>query len=179
MATAPRPHEPALSLADHSCLSLIGEGPTHGWTLVKLLAPDGELGHIWSLSRPLTYRAIDRLVDRDLVTRADARRRAMLTATPLGRRRRRAWLDRPVTHLRDLRTEFLLKLALRDRAGLPRAPLVERQLVALSPTIDALIADDPSGPVEQWRRESALAAHRFLDCLAADTTPTDARRHGA
>jgi len=171
----PQPSVDALSLADEVCLAIIGEAPIHGWAIVKLLAPDGGLGRIWSLSRPLTYRSIDRLVDAGLVERTDVGRRAILRVTPAGRRRRRRWLDRPVDHLRELRTVFLLKLALRDRAGLPRGPLVATQRAHLANAIDALTAapmasgpPDAVDPVELWRRESAFAADRFLGGLAGD-----------
>jgi PadR family transcriptional regulator AphA len=154
---------PELSLADQACLAVIGESPTHGWAIVKLLAPDGELGRIWSLSRPLTYRSIERLVDLGLVDRREAGRRAELGITAAGRRRRRAWLDAPVTHLRDLRTEFLLKLALRERAGIEADDLFERQLAILDPAIVALTRHEPRDAVGRWRREAALAARRFLE----------------
>jgi PadR family transcriptional regulator AphA len=172
-----------LSLADEVCLAIIGEAPIHGWAIVKLLAPDGPLGRIWSLSRPLTYRSIDRLVDAGFVERTDAGRRAILRATTAGRRRRRRWLDRPVDHLRELRTVFLLKLALRDRAGLPRGPLVATQRSRLADAIDALTATPPASeppatvdPVELWRRESALAADRFLRGLVGDRHEAEPER---
>ncbi len=155
------------TLADHVCLAIIGEGPTHGWALVRLLAPDGELGRIWSLSRPLTYRSIDRLVEHGLVERADEPRRARLTATRRGRSIRRRWLDAPVDHLRDLRTEFLIKLELRRRAGLPIASVVAAQRVHLAAAIDALTGTEPGDPVAIWRQESAAAALRFLDRVAS------------
>ncbi len=157
---------PELSLADHACLAVIGEGATHGWAIVKLMSPDSELGRIWSLSRPLTYRSIDRLVDLDLVRRADVGRRAQLRITTAGRRERQRWLDRPVDHLRDLRTVFLLKLELRRRAGLPIDDLVASQRRHLDSAIAALTVPAPSDPVGLWRQESALAARRFLDRLA-------------
>src|SRR5262245_664658 len=46
-----------LSLAEHVCLTLIDQDVTHGWALGTLLASDGDVGRIWTLSRPLTYRA--------------------------------------------------------------------------------------------------------------------------
>ena len=158
--------DPELSLADAACLAIIGEGPTHGWRLVKLLDPEGELGRIWSLSRPLTYRSIDKLVDAGLVERTDRGRRAELRVTPSGRRRRSRWLATPVEHLRELRTEFLLKLTLCRRAGLDPATLIERQRAALAAPIEALRSAEPNDPVELWRQESATAAARFLDHLA-------------
>lgn len=163
MSTAARAD---LSLADHVCLAIIGEGRTHGWAIVKLLAPDGELGHIWSLSRPLTYRSVDRLASAGLVERTDAGRRAELRITPAGRRARAAWLAEPVDHLRDLRTEFLLKVALCDRSGILTDDLVARQRERLAPAIAGLTSAEPSGPVELWRQESARAADRFLERLS-------------
>lgn len=157
---------PELSLADHVCLAVAGEGPTHGWAIVKLLAPDGELGRIWSLSRPLTYRSIDRLHTAGLLDRADAGRRTELRITPSGRRTRRRWLDEPVDHLRDLRTTFLVKLELRRRSGLAIDGLVAEQQRRLDPAIRALRKAEPNDPVEVWRQESADAARRFLDRIA-------------
>lgn len=167
-----RPNRIELTLADHACLAVIGEAPTHGWAIVKLLAPDGELGRIWSLSRPLTYRSIDRLVAEGLASRSEAGRRAIVTPTRSGRRERQRWLDRPVEHLRELRTEFLLKLALRDRAGLDNRSLAGAQLAQLRPAIEALTTSDATDPVERWRRESAIAAERFLEQLLDDARST-------
>ncbi len=154
---------PELSLADHACLAVIGEGNTHGWAIVKLFAPDGDLGRIWTLSRPLTYRSIDRLVEHHLVDRIDVGRRADLSITTAGRRTLRRWLDQPVDHLRELRTVFLLKLELRSRSGLPVEGLVAAQRRHLDAAIEALTTPEPTDPVGLWRQESAHAARRFLD----------------
>lgn len=172
-----------LSLADHVCLALVAEGVEHGWAIGSLLAPDGELGRIWSLSRPLTYRSIDTLVDRRLVAKraqvqGRGRNRTPLRPTAAGRRTSSAWLDRPIAHIRDVRTEFLIKLVLRQRAGRPIESLVRAQQDALAPALDALTspldgAIDAPGEQSQdeivgrWRRESAQAVRRFLDGLVA------------
>ena len=159
---------PSLSLADHVCLAVIAERRTHGWAVVKLLAPDGEIGRIWSLSRALTYRSIDRLVEFGLVDRSESGRRAELRITPAGRRRRRTWLERPVEHLRDLRTEFLLKLELCRRSGIDSGALIASQRVQLAPAIAALTDGQPADAVALWRHESARGAARFLRRI--DTT---------
>lgn len=154
---------PPGSLADQVCLALIAEGPTHGWALVKLLRSDGDLGRIWSLSRALTYRSIERLAGAGLIVRVDGGRRSVLQVTPLGRRASRRWLRQPVDHVRDLRTEFLLKLHLNARSGFDPGPLVQRQREQLQPALDALTDGPPADPVGLWRQESAGAAQRFLD----------------
>jgi PadR family transcriptional regulator AphA len=159
-----------LSLAEHVCLALVAEGAGHGWAIGSLLAPGGELGRIWTLSRPLTYRALDSLAAKQLVARTNApagqgRDRVVNRATARGRRENRAWLDAPVDHLRDVRTELLVKLALRDRAGLERAPLLGAQAEHFAPLIAALSvmqAGDDDDLVALWRREHARAVRRFL-----------------
>ena len=81
-----------------------------------------------------------------------------LAAFPVGR-----WLDRPVEHVRDVRTELLVKLALRDRAGLDRVPLLAAQRDRFAPTLAALTTPRPDDDlVDVWRRESARAVDRFL-----------------
>jgi molybdopterin-binding protein len=157
-----------LPFAEWVCLTLITQKVSHGWALGNVLAPDGEIGRIWSLSRPLTYRAIDGLVDRALVARTGqaagrGRDRVLLAPTPAGRRLAKKWLDMPVEHLRDVRIELLVKLSLRDRAGLDNVPLLERQRDVLAPTIDVLTSSDVDDLVDLWRRESARAVRRFLD----------------
>jgi molybdopterin-binding protein len=127
-----------------------------------MLTPEGEIGRIWSLSRPLTYRAIDGLVDKSLLIRrgrraGQGRDRVLLAPTAA------KWLDTPVQHLREVRTELLVKLALRDRAGLENHALLNAQQVLFEPVIDALTSTDDGDLVDVWRRESARAVRRFLE----------------
>src|SRR6478735_2078302 len=146
-----------LSLAEHVCLALIDQKVSHGWAVGSMLAPDGEVGRVWTLSRALTYRAIDGLVDKRCVTRRGqaagrARDRVILSATPAGRRRSAAWLDEPVQHLRDVRTELLVKLVLRQRAGMDNTALLERQAALFEPTIESLTSSQPDDDVvDVWR----------------------------
>ncbi len=165
----PRSVAARLPLSELVCLTLITQKVSHGWALGTLLAPDGELGRIWTLSRPLTYRAIDGLVDKQLITRTGqaagrGRDRVILAPTPAGRRLAKKWLDVPVDHLRDVRTELLVKLYLRDRIGLDNHPLLTAQQELFAPTIDVLTSCDVDADlVDLWRRESARAVRRFLD----------------
>jgi len=167
-----------LSLAEHVCLALVTEGPTHGWAVGSLLAPAGEIGRIWTLSRPLTYRALDLLADQRLVTRRGVesgrgRDRVLLGATAAGRKASARWLDEPVAHLRDVRTELLVKLVLRRRAGLEAEPFLAHQEAVFHPIIDQLNGQGPDDDVVVlWRRESARAVRRFLD---AARHPADTR----
>jgi PadR family transcriptional regulator AphA len=158
-----------LSLAEAVCLTLVASEPRHGWSIVKALAPDGEIGRVWSLSRPLTYRALDALASAELIepcgsVPGSGPPRTIWRATPKGRRTARAWLRRPVAHLRDMRTEFLLKLEL----GASAAELAQAQLEAFAPTFEGLRRSARAVPddiVARWRVESAEATRRFLDSL--------------
>jgi molybdopterin-binding protein len=74
------------------------------------------------------------------------------------------WLDAPVEHLREVRTELLVKLALRERAGLVNEALLSEQRLLFEPAIDALTSTrDGEDLVDLWRRENARAVRRFLD----------------
>jgi molybdopterin-binding protein len=178
---SPTPPTPELGLAEHVCLALIADRDTYGWAIVKLLAPEGDIGRVWTLSRALTYRAIDGLVTKGMVTReTDATHpkndRTTLTATPAGRDANRAWLDRPVEHLRDVRTEFLVKITLRTRFDMDNAPLLAAQQEAFAPTIDALTTGSDHDLIDVWRRENARAVKRFLDLALRPTPPSPTRR---
>jgi PadR family transcriptional regulator AphA len=158
-----------LSLAEAVCLTLVAHEPTHGWSIVRTLAPDGDIGRIWSLSRPLTYRALTALKDEALIEPQGSEAgggppRTVWRATERGKRLARAWLRRPVRHPRDMRTEFLLKLAL----GASGAPLARAQLDAFAPVFAGLqrsAAAEPDDVVARWRLESAEATNRFLRSL--------------
>ncbi|HEV8298644.1 MAG TPA: TOBE domain-containing protein, partial [Acidimicrobiales bacterium] len=173
-----------LSLGELVCLALVDDGVIHGWAIGTALAPDGELGRVWTLSRPLTYRAIEQLTAKGFLQRegqrsGQGRERTILSCAPSGRRLARRWLDEPVKHVRDVRTELLLKLVMRRRRGLALEPLLRAQQRVFSDHLDALaVAGPDADPVDLWRRESARAVRRFLDVALANITgprPTEER----
>lgn len=181
-ATRRRPLRPVdeagLPLAEQVCLALVTTGAGHGWAIVRELSPDGDVGRIWSLSRALTYRAVDQLTAKGLLERDEpeqrrTRDRVALAATEAGRAVCRAWLDAPVDHLRDVRTELLVKLALRRRAGLDPQLLLRAQRDAFGERIETLVLPSAGrDPVDLWRREMARAVRRFLDVAIDDHRPT-------
>jgi DNA-binding PadR family transcriptional regulator len=159
-----------LGLAEAVCLTLVAREPRHGWSIVKALAADGEVGRVWSLSRPLTYRALDALAARGYIEPGGSETgsgppRTIWRATPRGRRAARAWLRRPVRHPRDVRTELLVKLVL----GAPAPELARAQLDVFAPVFAGLrraARAAPGDPVARWRMESAEATRRFLESVA-------------
>lgn len=170
-----------LTLAEHACLALVDEGVGHGWAVGSLLAEDGELGRIWHLSRPLVYRSIETLAERGLLARAAGgerrtRERVALRATTRGRTANRAWLAAPVEHLRDVRTELLLKVELLRRRDFDIHTLVGAQRAHFAERFDRLTDAGPAaGPVDLWRREQARAVRRFLDLLLEEPSAAVAR----
>jgi PadR family transcriptional regulator AphA len=167
----------SLLLGEWACLGLLYGVPSHGFAIAAQLRPDAEVGRVWSLSRPLTYRSLDQLVERGLVTTVGSEpgdagpNRTILAATRTGRARLRTWLRTPVEHLRDLRSELLLKIVIADRCGIAIDDMLRKQHGRLAAQSSSLsdIAFDVEGsavdPVALWRYEASQAGLRFLDQL--------------
>jgi DNA-binding PadR family transcriptional regulator len=175
MASADRPRDPLLG--EWACLGVLYDRPAHGWAIVKRLRPDGDIGRIWHLSRPLTYRALDQLATRGWVhpvgeePGAAGPNRIVLAATRTGRARFRRWLQAPVPHLRDLRSELLLKLVFAEHLGVDVTDMLDRQRAVVEEharTLAASLADTGAPDVVAiWRFEMTDAARRFLDQVHA------------
>ena len=164
-----------LLLGEWACLGVLYEGRTHGFAIASMLRPDGELGRVWSLSRALTYRSLEQLAERGLVRAVGEEpglaggNRTMLAVTRTGRAELRRWLAAPVVHLRDLRSELLLKLVIAERCGIETTPMLQRQreIVAGRASVMGERADKESDVVALWRHETSEAALRFLDHVLA------------
>lgn len=161
-----------LLLGEWACLGILYPAPSHGFAVAARLKPEGDVGRVWSLSRALTYRSIDQLTSRGYVRAVGEEpgiaggNRTILAVTRAGRARLRTWLRTPVPHLRDLRSELLLKLVLCDLCDIDRGALLAAQrkmAVAMCAAIDAQAAEAPDDVVALWRSEACHAALRFLD----------------
>src|SRR5262249_11386034 len=113
-----------LSAGEWAVLALLDEEPAHGWAAVRALAPDGEIGRVWSLPRALVYRAIDQLTAKGLIeetpgtSAARGPRRTVLRPTRRGRALVRRWRIEPVEHVRDARWLLLMKLLFCERSAI-------------------------------------------------------------
>jgi len=157
-------------LARNVVLALLVEEPRHGWAIHEELSPTGAIGRAWTLSRQLVYRAIDSLVDDGLVKRAAPKdgggaERVIISPTAQGKRLSAAWLNQPVEHLRDVRTELVVKVMLRQRSGLDIKSFIDVQREAFAPVLSAIESTRASTPVDMWRAESASAVKRYLTRL--------------
>ncbi|GES01826.1 hypothetical protein Acor_38910 [Acrocarpospora corrugata] len=170
---------PALSLTEWVALAIVAEAPTHGFAIARLTSPTGPVGTVWQVPRPLVYRALDRLLELGLAESlgnapgSSGPQRRLLGVTESGRVAVTGWLVRPVGHIRDIRTEFLIKLTLLGRAGLDTRPLLDSQAERLRPIVTGLRdqCDAAHGldlAVASWRYETAAAALRLTESAGDD-----------
>ncbi len=174
MVNVGRSTEQQLLLGEWACLGILYPAPTHGFAIAARLKPTGDVGRVWSLSRALTYRSLDQLTIRGYVAPVGQEpgiaggKRTILAATRAGRAQLRKWLATPVIHLRDLRSELLLKLIIAEVCAIDVAQMLERQRALIAELAEAIIAQieqEPGDVVALWRAESSDAALRFLDRL--------------
>ena len=52
-----------LGAGEWAVLALLAEQPTHGFAVARAMSADGEIGKVWTVRRPLVYRAIDLLTE--------------------------------------------------------------------------------------------------------------------
>jgi DNA-binding PadR family transcriptional regulator len=165
--------EVPMALPEWTVLVLLSQRPAHGFAVSQLTAPDGEIGRIWRIPRPVVYRAIGRLIDAALITPESVEpglgpQRTIYTVTERGRLAAANWLNTPVEHVRDMRSQLLVKLALLYRAGRDPADLLARQRATLDPIARAMQSqqaglDGFDAILMAWRRATAAAAIGFLD----------------
>ena len=171
-----RPPRTEPSLPEWASLGLLCEQPTHGWAIAQALSPSGEIGRVFSCTRPLVYRALTQLREAGLAedrgtSASDAGpARTTLGATRRGRSAFGRWRGSSVEHVRDLRSELMLKLLYHDRAGLDPAPLLHEQTRLLARTERALERGltSTSGfdrTLVLWRLSVVRAALSFVEAL--------------
>jgi DNA-binding PadR family transcriptional regulator len=168
---------PGLSLTEWVVLALLAEAPSHGFAVARTLSRTTALGEVWTVPRPLVYRAIGRLEEQGLIAEAGEEpgdpgpRRMVYEVTGKGRKAAAQWRGEPVHHLREVRSALLAKVLLRQRAGEPLGPLVAEQRAVFLPLFERLgeqFSDaDAERVVAAWRYESSLAVARLLDHLEA------------
>jgi PadR family transcriptional regulator AphA len=175
----------ALAPGEWAVLALLGERPAHGWALAGQLGPSGELGSVWALGRPLVYRSLEILERRGLIEPAGLEasergpKRTVFRVTADGRAALERWLAEPVAHVREVRSQLLLKLVFAERAGVDP----ERMLLAQHESIAAAVhsletrAGGSSGSERillRFRLESTRAVLRFIEGMLAESVPASA-----
>jgi DNA-binding PadR family transcriptional regulator len=168
-----------LTAGEWAVLALLVEGPSHGFALARAMAPEGEVGKIWSVRRPLVYRAVDNLTGMGLVRPAgtvpsrSGPQRTVLEATPAGKRALARWLRQPVAHVRDARSLLMLKLLFLTRRDADLEPLLTAQRehfgeLAERLTGAAAAAEGFDRALLLWRLESTAASIRFVETMLGE-----------
>ncbi|MFL6142468.1 MAG: PadR family transcriptional regulator [Labedaea sp.] len=169
------------ALPEWTVLALLREEPRHGFAIAALTGPAGPLGRVWHIPRPVVYRALGRLETAGLITPSIVEsgpgpQRTIYALTGAGRTEVDEWLGQPCEHVRQLRSQLLLKLALLERRGLDPQTLLLRQRDVLEPIV-AAVADDRErqegfdAVLAAWRHTNASAALRFLTDLTGAERP--------
>jgi len=165
-----------LTAGEWALLALLDEQPSHGFALARAMGPDGEVGHVWSMRRPLVYRALDMLGQMGLVRPVatlpseSGPQRTIMEPTDAGRARLGEWLVTPVAHVRDARSLLMLKLLFLTRRDADPAPLLTAQrdhFAALAARL-ANAASAASGFDRRlllWRLHSTTAAVDFTEAI--------------
>jgi len=166
-------------LGEWACLGVLYQAPAHGFAVAARLKPDGDIGRVWSVSRALTYRALEHLSERGLIEDFAVEKgiaggdRTLLRTTRAGRAALRRWIVTPVAHLRDMRSELLLKLVLADQCAIDIDEMLKaqrQQVIALSRSFAAQTSDGDD-LIAVWRHQSAEAASAFLEIVIAGRRP--------
>jgi PadR family transcriptional regulator AphA len=161
-------------VGEWAVLALLCERPAHGYAIATAMAPQGEIGQIWSLGQPLTYRTLKVLRSLELVEVAavkpgnQAPQRTEYQATPNAKRMVARWLQTPEPHVRDLRSALLLKLHMLQRRGKSPLRLLTAQRDLLAVQAEALATDDgddrqPDALLRHWRRAMTTASLAFVE----------------
>jgi DNA-binding PadR family transcriptional regulator len=168
--------ERRLAPGEWAVLALLSEQPTHGWALSLQLGPEGELGSVWSLGRPLVYRSIDILAERGLIEPAGHEpglrgpHRTIYRTTCAGATALMQWMEEPVEHVRDVRSLLLLKLIFAERTGLDPTPMLEAQHATIRAGVEQLeermrSSTGSEAILLRFRLESTRAVLRFVEGL--------------
>jgi len=176
-----RPTRDHPSLPEWAALGLLCEGLRHGWAIGRELAADGEIGRVYSCTRPLVYRALGQLREAGLVEEKgtsasdEGPARTTLAATRRGRAAFGKWRDSAVEHVRDLRSELMLKLLFHERAGTDPVGLLRQQAgiltrgeLALERQLRSSTAFDRT--LVLWRLSVVRAALSFVEALLDQRT---------
>ena len=169
-----------MGLAEWVALAILSRQPAHGFAVAQLTAAGGALGRVWQIPKAVVYRAIGRLLDAGLITPEGTEpglgpQRTLYAATEEGQAAAARWLYLPAEHVREIRSELLLKLALLDRAGQDPAALLRAQRLVLEPLVAAIESRRAGSAgfdsvILAWRRATAVAALDFLDAIAPSVT---------
>lgn len=153
-------------VAEYALLGLLREGPCHGYRLAAAFAPDGRLGPMLRLKMSQMYAYLHKLERQGWLTAEDipgaARPRRVFALTPTGERAFDDWLTQPVEATRDVRLDFLVKLAFAiERDAAAAAELVRRQRDATTARLSRLRTQAAGIAGERYDLRGLVLGHRI------------------
>jgi DNA-binding PadR family transcriptional regulator len=140
--------------ARFALLGLLLNQPAHGYDLSRRFAPTSALGDVIHLSASHLYALLARLERDGLIAgeQQDAGtrpQRRVYQLTGAGRAAVERWIDEPVSHPRDMRLDFPLKLYIARGLGAEHvAELVDRQRAVFEAYIARLQQEEKPADTE-------------------------------
>lgn len=110
--SALQPERPAV---DYAVLGLLQQGPSHGYDLTRQFSPSEELGQVCHLEMSMLYAILKKLEREGLISGqeepvSEHKSRRLVQLTDRGRAEFEEWLSQPVSHTREIRLDFMVKL---------------------------------------------------------------------
>ncbi|MPZ22575.1 MAG: PadR family transcriptional regulator [Dehalococcoidia bacterium] len=164
-----------LNPAQYAILGLLDAGPAHGYDLVRSFNEGGDLAGVVRLEQASLYAALKDLAGRGLIEGHEERdglrpQRIVYEPTNAGRKLLQEWIETPVSRLREIRLDFLLKIyfaRLTGRASV--ADLLATQIAVchryLADLESASAALPPDGFAYLVTQSKVSAARATLDWL--------------
>jgi DNA-binding PadR family transcriptional regulator len=172
--TVPTALDSGLGPGSWAVLGVLAEAPAHGFGVARRLEPAATIGQVWTMSKTRVYRALAELAARGLIEPAGTApsergpERELYAPTARGRALLEAWLSEPVAHVREIRTELLLKLALLFDREASAESLLRSQRLQIEPLLEDLTdalsaARGFQATVLRYRVETARSALMFVE----------------
>lgn len=154
------PKKSGLSAAEYAILGLVYRQPGHGYQIAQELAPNRGLGLICPLRLSNVYFLLGNLEQGGLIEVARRQDdvyppKTVFQVTAAGRRAFQSWIRQPLTRLRQVRLDFLLKVYFLRQHG------VERILGLLDEQIEFC-----QRYVSEWKALVQSTEPDSFDCLA-------------
>lgn len=168
-------------------LGLLLEKPAHGYDLTRHFAPDSALGDVIHLSPSHLYALLarlerDGLIAGEMEDAGNHPQRRVYHLTIAGEEAVQRWIDEPVSHPRDMRIDFPLKLYIARSFGTERdRMLIDRQravflayIARLGREVKPSATDDDADFLNLMRIGRIGRAQAALDWLQHCVGPVEA-----
>ncbi|MBQ6518161.1 MAG: PadR family transcriptional regulator [Anaerolineaceae bacterium] len=162
---------------DFLLLGIIDRQPTHAYDLYKQVTSSEELKTLWTFRQSRLYAVLDKIERSGMISTAiDADStlpvRKICTITPVGKSAFENWLHTPVSHMNEIRSDFLGKLYfLKDRPKGEQQKVLEaqkKQCEIWLQNIEKKLSEHPGSEdylhmIYSFRAEFIRSALRWLD----------------